>query len=180
MVQGIKLSLIASARQRMVQRVVTMLGAARCTVGVELSLYCEFKDFGHLTCSLGAAAGGVDRDGTVVVIDARGALVVLELLVVERAVGVGAVDEVVDDFVEVVVLELFGLFEQDWYEVSELVTSARMCCCGGEPVDLIGADAPGEERVANSSMTVDEVSAAPDFVGLGTGTVQGAFEIGAD
>jgi hypothetical protein len=177
-VEGIKFTLIASARQRMIQRVVTMFVPSCRTVGIELALYGEFKDFGHLTSSLRAAAAGVHGNSTVVVRDACGALVLVKLLRVERPVGVSAVNEMVDDVVEVVVLELLSLFEQYRDEISELVTGTRVGGCGREPVDLIDTDPPGEKRVTNSSVVVDEVGATPDPVGMDTRTVQDAFEVG--
>ncbi|MFT5026443.1 MAG: hypothetical protein ACI9CV_001203 [Ilumatobacter sp.] len=158
----------------MIQRVVTMFVPSCRTVGIELALHGEFKNFGHLTSSLRAAAGGVHGNSTVVVRDACGALVLLKLLVVERPVGVSAVNEMVDD----VVLELLSLFEQYRDEISELVTGTRVGGCGREPVDLIDTDPPGEKRVTNSSVVVDEVGATPDPVGMDTRTVQDAFEVG--
>ena len=166
--QCIERALLESPWERMVQCVVAVNCSSCCTVGIEFGLHRQLEHLGHLGSSLRAPTGRMHRDDTLVVTDARCAVVFVEFLSIECTIGVRAVDEVIDHLVEIVVLELFSLQQQDRHEVGELITSTGMRCRRCKPIDLVDADVPGQQRVANRLMAVHQVGTAANFVRLRT------------
>ena len=166
--QSIELALLDSPWERMVQCVIAVTCSSCCTVGFELGLHRQLEHLGHLGSSLRAPTGRMHRDDTFVVTDARGAVVFVEFLSIECTIGVGAADEMIDHLVEIVVLELFRLQQQDRHELGELIASTGMRCRRCEPIDLVDADVPGQQRVDNRLMTVHQVGTAANFVRLRT------------
>ena len=152
----------------MVQGVITVLCTPGYTVSFEFGLYGQFEDLGHLGSGLWAPTGRMHCDDTLVVTDACCPVVFVELLSIECAIGVSAVDEVIDHFVELVVLELLGLLQQDRHEVGELIARTGMRCRRGEPIDLVDANLAGQQRVAEGLVVVDQVATAANLVRLRT------------
>jgi hypothetical protein len=120
------------------------------------------------------------RDDALVVADVRGAVVFVEFLSIECTIGVGAIDEVIDHLVEIVVLEVLCLEQQDRHEVRELITRTGMRCRRGEPIDLVDANVAGQQRVGTAANSVHQVGTAANSVRLRTRTVQRACEVGPD
>ena len=104
----------------------------------------------------------------------------MKLLVVECAVLVGLHDEVFDRGSELVVLEPFGLGDEQGSEVSELVPGTRMLlgCC--HCVDLAGCDATVGEHVSNVGVLVEQSGASFDAECVGPGAVQLLLQVGLD
>jgi hypothetical protein len=166
--QRVELALLDGPWLRMVQGVIAVLGMPGYTVRFEFGLYRQFKNLGHLGSGLRAPTGRVHCDDTLVVTDACCAVVFVELLSVECAIRVGAVDEVIDHFVELVVLELLGLLQHDRHEVGKLITGTGMRCRRGEPIDLVDANLAGQRRIADDLVVVDQVGTAANLVRLCT------------
>lgn len=121
-----ELALLDGPWEWTVECVVAVVCTPCCPVGFELGLHRQLEELGHLGSSLGAPTGGMHGDSTVVVTDACCAMVFVELSSIERTIGVSAVDEVIDHFVELVVFELLGLLQQDQHEIGELTTGTGM------------------------------------------------------
>ncbi len=177
LVHRVEPAMLGAACQRMGECIITVQVAAGCAVALELGLAGEVEGLFHLDRTNRVTTRGVHVDGAPSHSDRRGAMVLVERLVVERPVGVSHRLEVGDRDGEVGVVELFGLLGQQRRELTKSFPGDGMPGDVGEQVDLSGTDPTGTEQVADFGVQVAQSGAEADLAGFGRGTVQPALQV---